>query len=66
MDERDDDLILKPLEPDVIGEFYVLQCLLNINSKKDYSDLIRLFGEYSLLISENQEDEEIDTKMERK
>ena len=25
LDERDDDLILKPLEPDVIGEFYVLR-----------------------------------------
>ena len=36
LDERNDNLILKPLEPDVIGEFYVLRWLLDRTPKGDY------------------------------
>ena len=43
LDERDDNLILKPLEPDVIGEFYVLRWLLDRTTKEDYKKIICLF-----------------------
>ena len=45
LDERDDNLILKPLEPDVIGEFYVLRWLLDRTTKEDYKKIICLFWE---------------------
>ena len=43
-DFLDDQQCLKALEPDVIGEYYVVEYLLDIYGSEEYSHLIKLFG----------------------